>query len=95
MASFNIRVELKGTPAGEDYEKLHTAMMRAGFSRIIIDDDGVRYHLPPAEYVGSGDWNASVVQKQVWLIATSVWKQPAVYVTTAGSRSWRGLKEVG
>ncbi len=54
MASFTTRVELHdGTY--QDYETLHAAMEREGFSRLIRSDSGQWYHLPTAEYDRSGN----------------------------------------
>jgi hypothetical protein len=49
MASFITRVELHSA-THSDYETLHSEMGREGFLRTIVSDQGVRYHLPTAEY---------------------------------------------
>ena len=55
MAWFLVRVELHGAKAWEDYDELHEAMEAFGFSRTIVSDNGVEYHLPPAEYYIEGE----------------------------------------
>lgn len=50
MPKFITRVELHGA-TWQDYDNLHQQMEARGFSRIIVADDGQRYHLPTAEYV--------------------------------------------
>jgi hypothetical protein len=45
----NVRIEL--SPSDEaNYNKLHAAMRRAGFSRITTNDEGKEFRLPHAEY---------------------------------------------
>ncbi len=56
MADFITRVELHGVRHNsEEYKTLHQAMEAEGFSRQIDADNGLRYHLPTAEYLKSGD----------------------------------------
>jgi hypothetical protein len=61
MARFTTRVQLNGRPTADDYEGLHTAMKRKGFTRIIASDDGKKYWLPHAEY----NREATVTRDQV------------------------------
>ncbi len=49
MASYLARVELHQATY-DDYETLHEAMKRRGFSRIIVSNDGKRYRLPTGTY---------------------------------------------
>ena len=53
MSQFTVRVELHGAQ-WVDYETLHAAMERQGFSRVIKGPDGRTYQLPSAEYDGTG-----------------------------------------
>ena len=53
MAKFITRVELH-TATENDYVQLHSAMLKEGFSRFIVADNGVRHHLPTAEYIYEG-----------------------------------------
>ncbi len=45
MSNFTVRIELHDAQWG-DYEALHGAMERQGFSRQITSDDGGCYHMP-------------------------------------------------
>lgn len=49
MTQYITRVELHDA-VWSDYDKLHDAMRREGFSQAIAADDGTIYELPPAEY---------------------------------------------
>ena len=60
MASFVTRVELHGASAA-DYERLHVAMERSGFSRQIQADNGNCFQLPTAEYCHQGNYDAASV----------------------------------
>lgn len=53
MSMYMTRVELHNAN-GQDYEVLHEAMARKGFSRKIVANDGLEYDLPTAEYVITG-----------------------------------------
>jgi hypothetical protein len=92
MAQFTTRVLLNGYPSAEDYEKLHKAMKRRGFSRVIKSDDGEYYWLPNAEY----DRQANVARSQVLAdakaAADSVSSSTEILVTESAGRTWNGLK---
>jgi hypothetical protein len=52
MANFTVRIELHGA-SGEEYEKLHTAMEKAGYRRYMSGTANGRpgiWQLPTAEY---------------------------------------------
>lgn len=49
MIDFITRIELRDASIAQ-YELLHTAMARQGFSRTVITDTGKKLHLPWAEY---------------------------------------------
>ncbi len=93
MAQFTTRVLLNGYPSAEDYEKLHKAMKRRGFSRVIKAGDGDYYWLPNAEY----DRQASVARSQVLAdakaAADSVSSTNEILVTESAGRTWLGLKK--
>ncbi len=57
---YTTRVELHYA-TDDDYESLHDAMAREGFSRQITSNDGVTYHLPTAEYNYEGNRSRSQV----------------------------------
>jgi hypothetical protein len=53
MANYLARVELhKAT--NDDYETLHEAMKRRGFTRIIVSNERKKYRLPTGTYVVEG-----------------------------------------
>jgi hypothetical protein len=53
LANFTVRIELHKA-VGSDYDSLHAAMEHVDFSRLITGDNGQTYHMPWAEYTGSG-----------------------------------------
>src|SRR6476646_6075708 len=77
MANFTVRVELHEVnmvePSGDDYERLHLAMQRRQYFRVIRSSDDTWYHLPHAEYTVT--WQATItdVLAEVVSIAKSVW----------------------
>lgn len=90
MTSFTVRVELHNANY-EDYEALHAAMAKAGFSRQITSDGGTTYQLPTAEYNRKGDLTRSQVLEQAKAAAKSTGKPYGVLVTESAGRSWDGL----
>jgi hypothetical protein len=90
MANFTVRVELHHAEWA-DYDRLHAAMEQKGFSRQITSDDGNAYHMPWAEYNGTGNLTSSQVRDIAREAADSIGKQNAVLVTEAVSRAWIGL----
>lgn len=90
MPRFTVRVELHNAE-WTDYEALHTAMERRGFSRLITADSGRAYHMPWAEYNGEGGLTSTQVLDIARKAAESTGKQSSVLVTEAGSRAWFGL----
>ena len=59
--NFTVRVELHKA-VGADYDVLHAAMEQKGFSRLITGDNGQTYHMPWAEYNGSGNLTSAQVR---------------------------------
>ena len=90
MANFTVRVELHQAE-WTDYEQLHAAMEQKGFSRQITADNGTTYHMPWAEYTGSGSLSSMQVLDIARAAAVSTGKSNAVLVTEAASRAWAGL----
>lgn len=93
MAKFTTRVELHRAYE-DDYEVLHAAMERRGFSRQIRSGDGVTYHLPTAEYDYSGNKTRNQVLDLAKAAASETNKKYAVLVTQSNGRTWSGLEEV-
>ena len=90
MSYFTVRVELHYA-SETDYEKLHAAMARQGFSRQIVGKDGRTYHLPTAEYSVRGNYTGDYVRQAAATAAASTGKKYAVLVTSGDSVSWQGL----
>jgi hypothetical protein len=90
MANFTVRVELHQATYA-DYEALHAAMEKQGFSRFIAADNGQTYHMPWAEYSGSGSLSTVQVRDIARSAANTTGKSNAVFVTEAQSRAWVGL----
>jgi hypothetical protein len=60
MANYVARIELHNANYA-DYETLHAAASRRGFSRTIVADNGEKYQLPTGTYVAEGT-NATLQQ---------------------------------
>lgn len=93
MLGFTVRVELHSAMY-QDYENLHAAMARAGFSRQIRSDEGRTYQLPKAEYIKSADATRLQIVNQAKTAANSTGKASWVLVTEANGWAWDGLAEV-
>ncbi len=85
------RVELHDAKSSEDYNELHIAMGKEGFSRTITSSNGTVYDLPTAEYYLTGDYTlASVLEKAKKAADTIRKKYSAITSLTTGS-TWHGL----
>lgn len=93
MADFTVRVELhQGT--WTDYEALHAAMEKRGFSRVITSSEGRTYQLPLAEYNGSATLTSSQIRDIARAAADTTGRKNAVLVTEAQCRAWAGLEQI-
>jgi hypothetical protein len=90
MARFTVRIELHDAQWA-DYDTLHAAMERQGFSRLITADDGQRYQLPWAEYDGTANITSMDILGIAQSAANSTGKRNSILVTEAKSRAWSGL----
>ena len=70
---------------GADYDALHAAMEQVGFSRFITGDNGHTYHMPWAEYNGSGNLTSVQVRDIARTAANTTGKGNAVLVRSAQS----------
>lgn len=93
MASFTTRVLLNGNPTADEYTRLHEAMKRRGFTRVIKSDDGDYYWLPNAEYDRQAEVTAQQVLNDAKAAANSVRTPNEVLVTDAKARTWSGLQK--
>jgi hypothetical protein len=62
MANYVARIELHSATY-DDYETLHAAAQRRGFSRTIVAHDGKKYQLPTGTYVAE---NTSATLEQAY-----------------------------
>ncbi len=97
MARFTVRIELHGVTSQEPYNKLHDAMQKAGFRRVIQSGDGRWYSMPSAEYdLPQSAENASQVADRAFGIAVNFQpklnppREPWVFVTE-GPAAWKGI----
>lgn len=91
MTNYVTRIELRGSPSGEDYQALHDAMEAKGFVRTITGDDGKTYKLPNAMYYVSSNLSTSQICTAANEAANSVWTSCRVFSCEAPSSSWNGL----
>lgn len=91
MPKFTVRVELHDAEA-EDYDVLHTAMEREGFSRFITSDKGARYHMPWAEYNRKSNTTLQAVLESAKRGANRTGKKYEILVTKSAGRTWFNLK---
>lgn len=94
MAWFITRVELRGYATVEQYTMLHNQLRALGQIRIVRGDNGVNYHLPPAEYSLTGNYTAVAVRDATWNIARQIDANCAVFVSEVNSAAWIGLTPV-
>ena len=93
MPSFTTRVELHNAKY-DDYQVLHKAMEAERFSRVILGDNGILYHLPLAEYTSAGDVSYTDVRAFAERAAMRTGCSFEILVTEATNRAWQGLKPV-
>ena len=91
MANFTVRIELHDA-TWDDYNVLHAAMEKKGFSRLITANNGVTYRLPWAEYNATGNLMCTQVRDIAQEAAAQTGKRNAVFVTEAVGRAWSGLQ---
>jgi hypothetical protein len=95
MAKFTTRVELHSASLESDYEKLHSEMEKENFTRIIVSEDGKKYHMPTAEYNKEGNYTRDQVFESAKRAAEKVGKKFSVLVTESTGRTWHNLEAVG
>jgi len=93
MARYTVRVELHNHRP-DDYDKLHEKMIASGFTKTItLDDSGVTYKLPDAEYNYDSEETKQEVAEKAHDIAQKVRPNPSVLVTKSAGRYVIGLEE--
>jgi hypothetical protein len=93
MGTFMTRVELHHADE-DDYEALHSAMETEGFERIITSDQGIKYHLPTAEYYRTANLTRQQVLDSAMRAAATTGKSHAAVVTESLGVIWNGLTKV-
>ncbi len=93
MAMFMTRVELHAAYSS-DYDKLHEAMKRQGFTTTITAGDGTVYALPTAEYHYVGQATQAQVLEKAKAAANSTGKSFGTIVTESNGSTWDGLPVV-
>lgn len=87
MPNFTTRIELhKATD--DDYEVLHAAMGKEGFTRTITAEDKV-YKLPTAEYNYVGTGTLSDIYKKAEKAADSTKKANWILITESAGRTFK------
>jgi len=91
MASYIARVELHQATS-DDYQLLHGAMERRGYSRMIKGDNGIIYWLPTGTY-DVADTTATLDQAHnaATSAAAETKKSSSIIVSLRGAASWNGL----
>lgn len=78
MSLFLTRIELHNAIFPDDYDVLHKAITKKGFSHNIKADDGTVFELPTAEYLFN---NTNVTVEEVYNLAIQA-------ANTVGKRYW-------
>lgn len=94
MASFTVRILLKGNPPPSEYGRLYNEMDKKHFTRTIESNDGIIYDLPDAEYNIIGNYDRGTVLNLAKEAVRSVGKGDAeILVTESAGRTWSNLKK--
>jgi hypothetical protein len=95
MAKFTTRVELYGDPTWDDYENLHSAMRKEGFTQTIsFEGETTIWQLPPAEYNRTSELDTYPIRDSAQRAASSVWESFGILVTKAdGPRAIYNLRK--
>ena len=95
MAKFTTRVELYGSPTWDDYDNLHSAMRKEGFTQTIsFQGETTVWHLPTAEYNRDTDLSTDAVRDSAKRAAATTWDNFAVLVTKSDAgRSMHNLRK--
>lgn len=93
MSTYTVRVELHSDQYNPDFETLHSAMQKEGFSKLITSDDGKTYHLPRGEYNISTIKNRSEVLDAAKRAVEVTRESAEILVTESSGRMWSGLTE--
>jgi len=89
LANYFARVELHGAKWPDDYEELHEALAKIGFTNCIDFDEGDTKKLPTGFYFARGkSADKNVVSKSVCsAVDTTGYTNEVVVIKSAGSNS--------
>jgi hypothetical protein len=76
-----------------DYNNLHAAMAREGFSRTILSNENVAYNLPTAEYHTQGYLTLNDVLESAKRAVSTTGRAFGVIVSQFTNSSWSGLPQ--
>ena len=93
MSVFIVRIELHDA-VEEEYEVLHKAMSKVGFSRTVLDTNKIEFHLPKAEYGMSADLEPVKVMDIVTKAAEQTNKMFGILLTQAQGVTFYNLAPV-
>jgi hypothetical protein len=93
MSVFIVRVELHEA-VEEEYEILHKAMSKSGFSRTVLDTNKIEFHLPKAEYGMSADLEPAKVMDVATKAAEQTNKMFGILLTQAQGVTFFNLTPV-
>ena len=96
MANYLTRVELHRPYLDDAYTRLHDAMEKMGFKRVILGKNGEWYHLPHGEYTLVSDNEVSQIVTLAKGVANGIHSRNEV-LAVQYERSgvmWQGLKRV-
>lgn len=93
MHFYTIRVELHAA-SWQDYINLANDLSTKGIVTSITANEGVTYHMLPAEYNYQGSADIDTVLNAAKASAEKTGKRHAVFVTEASQRKWIGLEPV-
>lgn len=77
-----------------DYTALRRLLEKAGFSKTIANDQGVRYWLPPHTYFTSTERDKSHVLDVGTNVIKRLRKNYSVFVNKSDGSTWVGLERV-
>lgn len=93
MSKFITRVELHNA-VQSDYVQLHNLMEKAGFSRTIESDKGIKYSLPWAEYYCESNTTINNILSIAKNAASATGHTSAIIVGECTALTWSGLSVV-
>jgi len=91
MEKYTVRVELHSDQYVPDFETLHDAMRKEGFSKLITSVSGEVYHLPRGEYNILTNKNRSQVLDSAKRAVNATGESAEILVTESAGRLWDGL----